>query len=157
MNWLIDTGVLLRFLNRGDPQHGVIRAAVRSLRNNGAGLNIAPQNVAEFWNVCTRPASARGGYGLTVAQTARRVRVLERVFLLLPESPDTYEHWKQLVESRSVLGVQVHDARLAALMMVSGVTHLLTLNGSDFKRYTEIEAVSPADWLAGGVAAGQSG
>jgi predicted nucleic acid-binding protein len=82
---------------------------------------------------------------------------LERVFLLLPESPDTYEHWKQLVESRSVLGVQVHDARLAALMMVSGVTHLLTLNGSDFKRYTEIEAVSPADWLAGGVAAGQSG
>jgi predicted nucleic acid-binding protein len=32
------------------------------------------------------------------------------------------------------MGVQVHDARIVAVMNVHGVTHLLTLNGGDFSR-----------------------
>lgn len=36
----------------------------------------------------------------------------------------------------SVLGVQVHDARLAAAMYVHRVNHILTLNVSDFSRFS---------------------
>jgi hypothetical protein len=77
---LVDSGVLLRLLERTDPQHGVIRGAVRALRGRGDRLVTAPQNAAEFWNVCTRPVTARGGFGLSIADTDRRLRVVERLF-----------------------------------------------------------------------------
>jgi len=34
-----------------------------------------------------------------------------------------------------VSGVQVHDARLVASMKVNAISHILTLNVEDFKRY----------------------
>jgi hypothetical protein len=40
--------------------------------------------------------------------------------------------------------VQVHDARLVALMQVHGITHILTLNGADFARYPGIVPIDPA-------------
>jgi hypothetical protein len=76
---LLDSGILLRLLEPTDPQHATIRGAVRSLRARGDTLLIASQNAAEFWNVCTRPATARGGYGLSVAEADRRLRILERL------------------------------------------------------------------------------
>jgi hypothetical protein len=47
--------------------------------------------------------------------------------------------------SVGVSGVQVHDARLAAVMRVHGLTHILTLNAADFARYPGIIAVHPQD------------
>lgn len=132
---------------RKDPQHLDIRQALRLLRQRGDRCVTSPQNVAEFWNTCTRPASARGGFGLTVSEADRRLRILERLFPILPESPAAYAQWRALVVSHGVMGVQAHDARLA-LMMVHGLTHLLTLNPSDFGRYS-IVALTPAAILTG--------
>jgi predicted nucleic acid-binding protein len=42
-----------------------------------------------------------------------------------------------------VSGRQVHDARLVAAMKVHNVTHLLTFNTDDFKRFSEIMVVNP--------------
>jgi len=42
-----------------------------------------------------------------------------------------------------VAGKQAHDARLVAAMLVHGVTHLLTFNTNDFKRFSEIMVVNP--------------
>jgi predicted nucleic acid-binding protein len=64
---------------------------------------------------------------------------------LLPDSLATFQEWRRLVVAHSVKGVEVHDAKLVASMNVHGVTHLLTFNVSDFKRYPGIVAVSPAD------------
>src|SRR5689334_3455332 len=127
MPFLADTGILLRLLERSDPQHALVRQAVRSLRSHGEQLVTAPQNAAEFWNVCTRPATARGGLGLTVAETDRRLRLIERLFHILPDAPASYAIWRQLTLAHSVLGVQVHDARLVAFMAAHSLTHLLTL------------------------------
>ena len=49
----------------------------------------------------------------------------------------------QLVVAHHVMGIQVHDARLVALMKVHGITHVLTLNPIDFARYAEITAITP--------------
>src|SRR5438552_5949766 len=123
-----DTGILLRLVNRADPQHAAVRAAARTLKERGDVLATAPQNIAEFWNVCTRPASARGGFGLSVEETDRRVRLIERVFRVLPEDPEVYFHWRRLVTAHGVSGVQVHDARLVAFMLAHRINHILTLN-----------------------------
>jgi predicted nucleic acid-binding protein len=141
---LVDTDVLLRLIERADPRHGVIRQAVRTLMAQGDVLVAGFQNVAEFWNVCTRPATARGGLGLSIEETNRRVRVLERVFTVLAEHPDAYGLWRKLVVTHAVRGRQVHDARLAALMNAYQITHILTLNGSDFARYPGITPIDPA-------------
>jgi predicted nucleic acid-binding protein len=59
------------------------------------------------------------------------------------DSDQVYSIWRQLVLANNVRGVQVHDARLAAIMTAYGVTHILTLNQPDFLRYSNIQAVHP--------------
>jgi predicted nucleic acid-binding protein len=143
MHLLADTGILLRLLNRSDTLHSTVRESVRLARRNGATPVTALQNLAEFWNVCTRPSTARGGLGLSPVETERRLHIVERVFTLLPDSPATYVVWRQLLLSHGVMGVQTHDARLVALMMVHGIDRILTLNPADFARYSAISPITP--------------
>jgi len=62
---------------------------------------------------------------------------------VLVELAATYSIWRSLVVAHSVMGKQVHDARLVALMQSHGITHILTLNGADFARYPGITIVDP--------------
>jgi predicted nucleic acid-binding protein len=147
MPYLLDSNVLIRFLNRQDPNHQLVRQALRTLRRRGEQLCFTSQNLAEFWNVCTRPVTARGGYGLTVADTDRKALWAERMFTLLPDSPAVHVEWRRLLVTHSISGVQVHDARLVAAMRVHSVTHLLTFNTADFRRYGDISVTHPRDVL----------
>jgi predicted nucleic acid-binding protein len=103
------------------------------------------QVVSEFWNVCTRPATARGGLDLSVDQTERKVCLIERHFVLLPDNLATFQEWRRLAVAHSLSGVAVHDAKLVASMNSHGITNVLTLNDGDFKRYKKINVVNPAD------------
>jgi predicted nucleic acid-binding protein len=132
--FLADTNVLLRFADRTHPVHPIIRAALRKLRTNGHRVCATPQNFVEFWNVATRPTE-RNGFGLAPANADRLLRLVERLFPLLPDSPAVYTKWRRLVVSFGVSGIQVHDARIVATMIVHGVTHILTFTTTDFVRY----------------------
>ncbi|WP_217650525.1 type II toxin-antitoxin system VapC family toxin [Spirulina major] len=55
MRYLIDTNILLRFVDRSHPLHLTIRNAIRHLHQNEHSLHITSQNCIEFWNVATRP------------------------------------------------------------------------------------------------------
>lgn len=110
---------------------------------------MAAQGVSEFWNVCTRPSTARGGLGLTVAQADLHLGHLERQIAIQFESARSYAIWRRLVVTHRVQGVQVHDARIAALMLADGISHILTYNRKDFTRFPGISALSPADVMAG--------
>jgi predicted nucleic acid-binding protein len=140
---LVDTNILLRIARRSDPQHKLIDAALAKLALAGTTLNYTHQNIAELWNAMTRPA-ARNGFGLTVAEAEREVRVIEAGMSLLPDSEAVYQEWRRIVVRHTVLGVQVHDARLVAAMRVHGVSHILTLNVTDFSRYSGITVVHPS-------------
>jgi predicted nucleic acid-binding protein len=143
MQYLVDTGVWLRLFDRTDPEHAAIREALRSLRSSGHSLAACPQNIAEFWNVSTRPASARGGYGKSVATTDGRVQFIERFGRILAESPTAYDGWRKLLVRHQIQGLSVHDARLVSMMQLAGITHIVTLNVADFARYSGIVAVTP--------------
>lgn len=55
MQYLVDTGVLLRLFERTDPVHNNIRLGLQLLRKSGHSLAVGSQNIAEFWNVSIRP------------------------------------------------------------------------------------------------------
>ena len=55
-----------------------------------------------------------------------------------------FRRWEQLVDRYNVSGKNVHDARLVAAMLEHDISHLLTFNGKDFKRFDEITVVDPA-------------
>jgi predicted nucleic acid-binding protein len=140
--YLIDTNVLLRLSRQDDPQHQLIAATIEALGRQGADLCFATQNIAEFWNVFTRPKE-RNGYGSTIVEANQRVEFIERTMTFLPDNEQVYSIWRQLVVKHNVRGVQVHDARLAAIMQVYGLTHILPMNQPDFLRYTGIQAIHP--------------
>ncbi len=145
MIYLIDTNVLLRFSDRTDPRYPIVRDAVRKLVADGHGLRATAQNFTEFWNAATRPAE-RNGFGMTPEKTDGLLRIVEKVFSLLPDSPAIYPEWRRLVVTFKVSGVQVHDARLVAAMNHHKVKNILTFNTSDFTRYASegIVSIDPA-------------
>jgi predicted nucleic acid-binding protein len=116
--------------------------AIATLRVRGEQLHIVPQNLIEFWNVYTRPLE-RNGLGHTAAEAEAEVNRLKAFFSLLPDTAAIYQEWERLVVVYAVRGVNVHDAKLVAAMLVHGLTRVLTFNISDFARYSEITAVHP--------------
>src|SRR5580765_7027108 len=97
MRYLLASGILLRLLNREADLHLVIRQAVRKLKDQHNECVCTLQNLCEFWNVCTRPETARGGLGLTFDETHRRLRTIERITTVIPDVPSVLDHWKKLV------------------------------------------------------------
>ncbi len=141
MIYVPDTNNLLRFAIRADPQHPIVLSAIRKLKANGDKIYILPQTCVEFWNVATRP-TARNGFGLSVGQANHSLLLIERVFPLLPDNENVHQEWRKLVVKFGVSGVQVHDARIAAAMLVHKITQILTFNTSDFARFSSIGIVA---------------
>jgi predicted nucleic acid-binding protein len=148
MAYLADTNCLLRWAQPHHPLYTVARSAITELQRRGEQVFITPQNLIEFWNSATRPVD-RNGFGFTPAQTDREVTRLEQLFRLAPDTAAIYGEWRQLVVAVGVSGVQVHDARLVAVMRVHGLTHILTFNTQDFVRYPGITPVHPHDVAIG--------
>jgi len=61
----------------------------------------------------------------------------------LPDTDQVYSIWRSLVITQNVRGVQVHDARLAAIMQAYGISRILTLNDQDFLRFADIQPIHP--------------
>jgi len=144
MTYLVDTNILLRAAQPSHPAHTVAKGAVRSLLARGERLCVLPQNLIEFWAVATRPAESNG-LGLEVDEAAAELDGLKTIFDLLPDTPAIYPKWETLVRTHQVKGKEAHDARIAAAMLAHGVTHILTFNGGDFKRFAGVTTIDPAD------------
>lgn len=147
MRVLVDTNILLRC---AQPSHPLCREATKAvsklIRDNDA-VFFCSQNVAEFWNVATRPVESNG-LGFSHDDVIREIGGIENLLTLLPDVPAIYPAWKRLVGDHAVRGVKVYDARLVAVMSVYSVEGILTFNVADFARYSEIKTLSPFALLA---------
>lgn len=140
--YLVDSNVLLRWVKPNHRDYPLIVSATDAVLRHDGVLCYTSQNVGEFWNTCTRPVE-RNGYGLSPEETDRLAKIFEEKLRLLPDSLAAHHEWRRLLVLQNVSGVQVHDARLVAVMQVHGVKRILTFNDKDFARYTNIEAVHP--------------
>ena len=139
---LVDSNILIRWVQPGDPVFKLVTASVEQLELSQSVPCYTSQNLGEFWNVLTRPAN-RNGYGLLPEEADNLARTVEARFLLLHDSLAVHQEWRKMLVDYRVSGVQVHDARLVASMRVHGVKRILTFNTKDFDRVQDIEAVHP--------------
>ena len=143
MSVFVDTNVLLRAADPGDPKHEAAIKTISDLLEAGEALCITPQIAAEFWNVATRPV-ANNGLGMSIEEVRDEISRLEGFFSVLPESAEVYLEWKRLVVAHKVRGVKVHDARIVAAMNVHGLNRIVTFNADDFRRYGSITVTLPS-------------
>ena len=139
---LLDTNILLRYAEAGNPLFATVDAALAALHGAGEVLCVVPQNLYEFWAVATRPV-AGNGLGLSVPECVAQVARLKRLFGLLPDQPGLLAEWEQLVDAYACHGRVSYDARLVAAMRTHGITRLVTLNGGDFARFPGVTVIDP--------------
>lgn len=86
---------------------------------------------------------------MSAAEAEAELTALKRLFRFLQDERAIYPEWERLVTSLDVKGKKTHDARLVAAMTRHGVTHLLTFNVVDFRRYSSIAILPPGEVVAG--------
>ena len=147
MRVLVDTNILLRSAQPNHPLCSQATHAVSKLIRQKDAVFFCSQNIAEFWNVATRPAD-KNGLGLSHDEVLQEISSIELMLTLLPDIPSIYAAWKEIVRDHKVQGVKVYDARLVAIMNVYAVESVLTFNDADFKRYGTIASIHPSSMLA---------
>ena len=143
MRYALDTNVLARSIESDHPQNAESLAAITALLQRAHEVYVLPQNLIEFWVISTRPKKDNG-LGLSPAEAEAYLAKFESLFLLPADHKAVYGTWRRLVTEHEVSGKNAHDARIAAALMVHKITHLVTFNTSDFKRFTEITALPPS-------------
>ncbi|MEP7342201.1 MAG: PIN domain-containing protein [Acidobacteriota bacterium] len=144
MSYAVDTNILARSIREGHPMQQITKDAIKTLLDRGETVCVPAQSLYEFWVIATRPLEANG-FGMSVAEAQVRLAEFEVRLTLKTDTAAIYAEWKQLVTQHSVMGKPAHDARIVAAMKVHGITHLLTFNVGDFKRFQQITVISPTE------------
>lgn len=135
---LVDTNVLIAIVEPFHPRHTQAVAALRAQRLAGNELVVVPQVHYEFWVVATRPLE-NNGLGMNTAEAEAELQKLAPpLFRLLRDERAIYGPWRELVNRYQVTGKKAHDARLVAAMKRHQLTHLLTFNLADFRKYPDL-------------------
>lgn len=144
--YLLDTNVVLRFSNPSDAQHDLAKAVVATLLMQGNECYLTSQVLIELWVVSTRPIDVNG-LGWSIEQTRNIIDQLLERFPMAEETWQIFPTWLNVVTENQIKGKRTHDARIVALMLTSGIDHVLTLNPNDFSGLADIRVVHPREIL----------
>src|SRR6266436_7972092 len=100
MRVLVDTNILHRSAQPNHPLCTKATQAVSKLIRQKDAVFFCSQNIADFWNVATRPAD-QNGLGLTHEEALQEVASIEKLLTLLPDIPAIYAAWKERASSHS--------------------------------------------------------
>jgi predicted nucleic acid-binding protein len=144
--YLLDTNIVLRFSNPSDTQHDLAKVAVATLLMQGKECYLASQVLIELWVVATRPTDVNG-LGWSIQQARNIIDQLLERFPIIEETFQIFPTWLNVVTENQIRGKRTHDARIVALMLISDIDHVLTLNPNDFSGIAEITVVHPREIL----------
>lgn len=143
---LVDTNILVRLSDSLSPHQRICSEILHPVQVERLELCCCAQVMIEYWAVATRPEEANG-LGLSTAEARADLDEIRSLIPCLVEPPDIGDQLLQLAASHKVIGRQVHDARLVALMLHHDVRRIVTLNTDDFRRFSAVEAISPESLL----------
>ncbi|TAE59147.1 MAG: PIN domain-containing protein [Nostocales cyanobacterium] len=142
--YLLDTNVILRFTDTKSSEYNLVNNAISTILLQRGKCFITSQVIIEFWVVATRPLNVNG-LGWNIAQTTQAIGMLINQFEILPETPDVFPTWFNLVKNYNISGKRTHDMRILAVMLTHKISNILTLNPKDFIAIPEINVIHPRD------------
>lgn len=138
----VDTNILVYAHRADSPWHDAALRAVTGLAEGAADWAIPWPCVHEFLAIVTHPRIFRTPSPSAVAAQAVAGLLDAPSVTLLSETETYWAVLRRLVETGQLAGPIVHDARVAALCEVHGVTTLWTAD-RDFSRFPGLDARNP--------------
>ncbi|HYX24522.1 MAG TPA: PIN domain-containing protein [Thermoanaerobaculia bacterium] len=132
--WFVDTNVLIYATNAQSPWNQQATAVLNEARQRGVNFVISPQILREYLVSATRAAPSPL---LSSAEALENVELFQKEFRIVSDTPDVAANLVTLVRQYGVLGKQVHDTNIVAVMLTHGVSRLLTHNVADFARFVK--------------------
>ena len=138
----VDTNILVYAHRRDSPFHDAAAARIRELAEGTPPWAIPWPCVPEFFSIATHPRVYDPPS--TTAQACAQIGAWlgSPSLVLLGEGSTHWTTLRALVTDGKVAGPLVHDARIAALCLASGVAELWTLN-RDFSRFPALKTRNP--------------
>lgn len=138
----VDTNLLV-YAHRADCEwHTVAVARLTDLAQSGAPWAIPWPCVHEFLAVVTHPRIWRPPTPLPLACGAIDAWRVSPSLVLLGETDGYWEHLRPALERAKINGPRVHDARVASLCLLHGVTELWSAD-RDFHAFPALRVRNP--------------
>ncbi len=138
----VDTNVLVHAHREDSAFHDRAAACLRELAEGRTSWAIPWPCLHEFLAIVTHPRVFAPPTQTAVALEFVRELQASPSLTLLSESGAYWERLSALLLAARIQGPRVHDARVAALCLVSGVSELLTAD-RDFGRFPELRVRNP--------------
>lgn len=133
---VLDTNVLLAATDAARADHEFALAALNEWAASGTVVYTSGQILREYLVVATRPIGLNG-LGMSPSDALANVRSLRTRLKLLPEDARVSDRLLPLLDDVDCSGKQIHDANVAATMLVHGIDTIVTRNVSDFRRFSD--------------------
>lgn len=143
----VDTNILLAATDTARPEHSRARAVFENSVAAGVHLAISGQVLREYLVVATHPI-ASNGFGMQPQGAARNAQLFKQRTVFLEDTEAVSDRLHELVERYSLKGSRIHDANVSAVMETYRISRLVTQNVSDFKPFSNIDALSLAAFEA---------
>lgn len=138
----VDTNLLV-YAHRADCEwHAVAAARLTGLAQSGAPWGIPWPCVHEFIAVVTHPRIWRPPTPLALACDAIEAWRVSPSLVLLGETDGYWEQLRPALERAKISGPRVHDARVASLCLLHGVTELWSAD-RDFHAFPALKVRNP--------------
>ena len=138
----VDTNVLVYAHREDSPWHSAAKARLTELAEGPAGWAIPWPCLHEFLAIVTHPRIFKTPTPVPLATEAVSALLEAPRLTLLSETEGYWEELRKLVEAGRLAGPIVHDARIAALCRVHGVSALWSAD-RDFSRFPELVVRNP--------------
>jgi toxin-antitoxin system PIN domain toxin len=139
----VDTNILVAFLRSEYPDHGRIRSHVAALAEGPLPWASPWPCIHEVLAVVTNPRIFKVPLDPPHALDAIAALLESPTVRAIAEGPAYWPIFQRLVTAAAVTGPRIHDARIAAICLSSGVSELWTAD-RDFSRFPSLRTRNPA-------------
>jgi len=138
----VDSNILVHSHRTDSEWHSAAAAVLTQLAEGRAPWAIPWPCVHEFLSIVTHPRIFRPPTAIATAIDAVTAWIESPGLVLLGESEGYWQELHGLLDSSRVTGPRVHDARIAALCLLHGVSEIWTAD-RDFSSFPQIAVRNP--------------
>ena len=138
----VDTNLLVYAHREDSPWHGAARQRLRDLAQAALPWAIPWPCIHEFLSVVTSPRVFSEPTPLVLALSQVEAWMESPSLHLIGEGPSHWARLRSTLETGSIVGAKVHDARIHAMCRDQGVTVLWSAD-RDFNRFQGLQVVNP--------------